>query len=58
MLDRINETINNETIGFSTFNQSTESSNFFENVYHSIQDVVKASEQDIYTITGKIKIFY
>jgi hypothetical protein len=47
-----------EPIRFSTFNQSIKSRNVFEILYHSIKDLVKASEQDVLTINGKIRIFF
>jgi hypothetical protein len=43
----------NETIGLSLLNQSAESPNIFQIIYHSIKDLIEASEHDILTITGK-----
>ncbi|CAF0974749.1 unnamed protein product [Rotaria sordida] len=50
------ETINNETIGLSKFNQSTKSGNFFVTIYNSIKDLIAASEQDVFTINDAEKI--
>jgi hypothetical protein len=45
---------NNETNNFSPMNQSTESPNIFQLIYHSIKDLIKAGQHDIFTIDGKI----
>jgi len=52
------EMINNETIRFSTINQSNESYNFFQVIYHSIKDLFEAGQHDVLTINGKISIFH
>jgi hypothetical protein len=52
------EMINNETSRFSTINQSNESYNFFQVIYHSIKDLFEAGQHDVLTINGKIRIFY
>ena len=40
--DEQNETINNETIQLSTFNESSKSQSLFEIVYHSVKDLIEA----------------
>jgi uncharacterized protein YabN with tetrapyrrole methylase and pyrophosphatase domain len=57
LYNKKSEMINNETTRFSTFNRSNESENVFQIIYHSIKDLVEAGEQDVFTISGKIRFF-
>ncbi len=43
------------TSGFLIMNQSTKIPNFFQIIYHSIKDLIKAGEHDVATVNGKIK---
>jgi hypothetical protein len=38
----------------SIFNQTQ---HFFQIIYHSIKNVIEASQRDVYTINGKNKIY-
>jgi len=40
---------------FSVLNQSNESLNIFQIIYHSIKQLIEAGQHDIYTISGKVR---
>jgi len=37
------------------YNKKNESINFFQIIYHSIKDLIEASEHDVFTVNGKIR---
>lgn len=52
------ETSSNTVIRYPRFNQSNRLKNIFDAVYHSVKEFIKASEQDILMINGKLETLY